>query len=149
MSKITANIPAVTTFDLPVGNYRSKLLRTKRIFKQTSRGSQEWVRLVFEVQVPSMPRQRPCAGRNFVKDLNPGSDLRNFLESWLGHDYFVARSGQDLDFDTLAGLEADITLSHYEGDQYDKPLVIIEQIYPSGTLKVVEMRLEHDDEDKD
>jgi hypothetical protein len=148
MSKITANIPAVTTFDLPAGNYRSRLLRTKRIFKQTSRGAQEWVRLVFEVQVPSMSRQCPCAGRNFVKDLSPGSDLRNFLESWLGHDYFVARSGQDLDFDTLNGMEADVTLSHYEGDHYDKPLVIIEQIYPSGTLKVAEMPHEPDDEDQ-
>jgi hypothetical protein len=139
MTKIIATIPAVTTFDLPVGNYRSKLFRTKRSIKQTSRGSQEWVRLVFQAQVPSMLSQCPCAGRNFVKDLSPGSDLRNFLESWLGRDFFVQRSGQELDFDTLIGREADLVLSHYEGDNYSKPLVIIEEIHPPGTIKVATM----------
>jgi hypothetical protein len=106
--------------------------------KQTAKGSQPWVRFVFEVDVPGMQHQCPCAGRNFVLDLNPGSDLRNFLESWLGRAYFVAHSGQDLDFDTLIGKDADLTLSHYEGENYAKPLVLIECIYPSNTIKTVQ-----------
>ncbi|MEI6193654.1 MAG: hypothetical protein WCS42_04915 [Verrucomicrobiota bacterium] len=137
--KITAKIPAVTTFDLPSGDYRCKLIRTKPIQRQTAKGNQEWIRLVFEVNVPSLRNQYPCAGRNFVLDLNPGSDLRNFLESWLGRDYFITRSGQDLDFETLIGVEGDISLSHYEGANYDKPLVIIENIHPPGTIKVAAM----------
>lgn len=143
MNKIIAKIPPVTSFDLPRGNYRSKLIRTKRLIKQTAKGSQEWIRFVFEVNVPSMPNQSACAGRNFLLDLNPGSDLRNFLESWLGRDYFVARSGQDLDFDTLVGQDADISLSHYEGENYEKPLVIIDCIYPPGTFKVAQMPVNH------
>jgi len=138
MTKIIAKIPPVTTFDLPRGNYRSKLIRAKRLMKQTAKGSQEWIRLVFEADVPGMSHQSPCAGRNFVLDLSPGSDLRNFLESWLGRDYFIAHSGQDLDFDTLISQEADLSLSHYEGENYTKPLVIIDCVYPAGTIKTAQ-----------
>ena len=106
--------------------------------KQTKRGPQEWVRLVFEVKIDSMANQIPMAGRNLLLDLNAGSELRNFLEIWLGSDFFEAKSNQDLDFDTLIGMKADITLSHYHGDSYEKPLVKIDNAFPAGSLKLSE-----------
>ena len=131
--KIIKRIPALKTFDLPAGQYRATLTQTKPITKQTKRGPQEWVRLIFEAKVPTMPNQIPMAGRNFLLDLNPGSDLRNFLEVWLGAEFFEAMSDKDLDFDTLIGKEGIISLSHYLGDNYDKPHVNVDNMYPSNT----------------
>ena len=138
--KIIKKIPALKTFDLPAGNYRATLAQVRPMTKQSKKGAQEWIRLVFNVRIPSMPDQIPCAGRNFVLDLNPGSDLRNLLEVWLGMEFFKAKSNQDLDFDTLIGKEGDICLSHYRGDDFEKPLVIIDNVYPPGTLKLEELK---------
>lgn len=134
MSKIIVKVPAAKTFDLPCGQFRATLDQIKPITKQTKKGPQQWVRLVFQVQVPEMTDQIPCAGRNFPLDLNPGSDLRNFLESWLGSDFFASLSNKDLDFDTLIGKQADICLSHFQGEEYSKPHVNIENAYPPSTL---------------
>jgi hypothetical protein len=131
--KIIKRIPAVKTFDIPAGTYRAVLAQCKPMTKQSKKGPQEWVRLLYKVKVPEMADQIPCAGRNFQLDLNPGSDLRNFLEVWLGSDFFKAKSNQDLDFDTLVGKEGDISLSHYQGDQFEKPLVIIDNAFPANT----------------
>jgi hypothetical protein len=76
--KIIAKIPAVKTFDLPTGRFKATLSQIKPLTKQTKKGPQNWIRLVFEVEVNSMADQIPCAGRNFQLDLSPGSDLRNF-----------------------------------------------------------------------
>jgi len=136
MAKIISKVPAVKTFDLPAGRYKATLTSTKLLKKQTRRGPQDWIRLVFAVKVDSMADQLPCAGRNFVLDLNPGSDLRNFLEMWLGQEFFQSMSNKDLDFDDLIGLDGDIELSHYSSEDYEKPLVIIDGLYPKGYLKL-------------
>ena len=127
---ITKRIPAVKTFDLPAGTYHATLTQYKPMTKQTKKGPVEWVRLLFEVTIPEMANQIPCAGRNFPLDLNAGSDLRNFLEVWLGEDFFKAKSNQELDFDTLIGKEGDIQLSHYLGDDNSKPFVSIDNVFP-------------------
>jgi len=140
MAKIITRVPAVKTFDLPAGQFKATLTSTRLLRKQTRRGPQDWIRLVFSVKIDSMADQLPCAGRNFVLDLNPGSDLRNFLEMWLGQEFFKSLSNKDLDFDGLIGLDGDIELSHHIGEDYDKPLVIIDGVYPKGTLKVKEAK---------
>jgi len=140
MSKIIAMIPAMKTFDLPVGQFKATLSQTRSITKQTKRGPQQWLRLVFEVEIESMSDQIPCAGRNFPLDLNPGSDLRNFLEIWLGNEFFKAKSNQELDFDTLIGKHGNIVLSHYLGDDFEKPLVKIDNVFPSSSLKMAETK---------
>jgi hypothetical protein len=134
MAKIIKKIPAVRTFDLPTGTFKAKLTQIRSLTKQTKRGPQEWVRFIFEVTVPSMPNSLPCAGRNFLLDLNPGSDLRNFLEVWLGDDFFAAHSNQELDFDIFLNKEGDICLSHFLGDGYEKPLVTIDNVFPANSL---------------
>ena len=128
---ITKKIPAVKTFDLPAGLYHATMTQYKPVTKQTKKGPQEWVRLLYEVQIPEMANQIPCAGRNFMLDLNPGSDLRNFLEVWLGEEFF--QSNQELDFDTLIGREGVIQLSHYLGDDRDKPFVSIDNVFPNNS----------------
>ena len=141
MAKIIKKVPAVKTFDLPAGQYKATLTSTKLLKKQTRKGPQDWIRLVYAVKIDSMADQLPCAGRNFVLDLNPGSDLRVFLENWLGLDFFKSMSNKDLDFDGLVGLDGDIELSHYCGEDYEKPLVVIDGIYPKGSLKLTEQAL--------
>jgi hypothetical protein len=136
--KIIKKIPPVKSFDLPTGQFKAKLSQVRPITKQTKKGPQEWVRLVFEVSIPSLANQIPCAGRNFLLDLNPGSDLRNFLEIWLGNDFFAALSNKDLDFDTLIGKEGDIVLSHFQTQDYDKPHVNIDNVFPPNTFKSTE-----------
>jgi len=136
--KIIKKIPAVKTFDLPAGLYKATLTQCRPTTKQSKKGPQEWVRLVFEVTIPGMPDQIPCAGRNFQLDLNPGSDLRNFLEVWLGEEFFKANSNKELDFDTLLGREGDICLSHYQGDEFEKPLVVIENVFPVNSQRLAE-----------
>ena len=131
-------IPAVKTFDLPAGTYQATLTQIKATTKQARKGPQEWVRLIFDVEIPEMCNQLPCAGRNFVFDLNPGSDLRNFLEVWLGSDYFKARSNQDFDIETLVGLRGDIKLSHYLGGDNSKPFVNIDNVFPIDSLRLTE-----------
>jgi hypothetical protein len=136
--KIIAKIPAVKTFDLPTGRFKATLSQIKPLTKQTKKGPQNWIRLVFEVQVNSMADQIPCAGRNFQLDLSPGSDLRNFLEVWLGTEFFTSKSNQDLDFSELIGKDGDICLSHYLGDDYEKPLVIVDNVFPNSSLRLEE-----------
>jgi hypothetical protein len=79
-------VPKQVTFDLPEGNYSITLGRYNQQLKQTAKGSQSNIRLLFNVKVPGMEDVIPRAGRNFEAKLDSGSDLRNFLESWLGRD---------------------------------------------------------------
>ena len=134
--KIIKKIPAIKTFDLPAGIYSATLTQIKPITKQTKRGPQEWVRLIYEVQVPGMSNEIPCAGRNLLLDLNPGSDLRNFLEVWLGSEFLNAKSNQELDFDTLIGKQGDIQLSHFIGGDNEKPFVNIDNIFPLNSQRL-------------
>lgn len=136
--KIIKKIPAVKTFDLPAGLYHATLTQCRPTIKQSKKGPQEWVRLVFEVKVPDMVDQIPCAGRNFLLELNPGSDLRNFLEVWLGEEFFKANSNKELDFDTLVGNEGDICLSHYQGEEFERPLVVIDNVFPANSQRLTE-----------
>jgi hypothetical protein len=81
-----------------------------------------------------------CAGRNFVLDANVGSDLRNFLEQWLGEQFFAQRSNSEFDIDTLIGTEGVIELTHFYGDNNDRPYVNIAAVHPAGSIKTSEVK---------
>jgi len=136
MAKIP--VPKQATFDLPEGNYPITLARYNQQLKQTAKGSQSIIRLLFNVKVPGMEDVIPKAGRNFEAKLDSGSDLRNFLESWLGREYFLNLSGKELDLDDLIDKPGEATLRHFQGPDFDRPLVIIERVVPPGTLKLTE-----------
>jgi hypothetical protein len=128
-------IPKDDTYDLPEGRYRAALSSARTLLKSTSRPVQQ-VRLLFNVNIPSLKNKNPMAGRTFNFDLSRRSELRCFVESWLGADFFSRNT--TVDFEQLVGRSADITLIHRHNDGYDRPYVFIEAIYPAGTLKLTE-----------
>ena len=128
---ITANIPREVTFELPEGRYRATFSGIRPLIKQANQGAHEWIRMLFEVHIPGLSEQYDaCAGRNFKLDLNPGSDLRNWLTGLLGKDFFRDRSGQQMNLDSLLGTECEVELKHFYGKGYDKPLVVVAGIHP-------------------
>ena len=128
---ITANIPRESCFDLPEGRYRATISTIRPHIKQGNQGAHEWIKISFYVHIPGLSEQYDtCAGRNFKLDLNPGSDLRNWLTGLLGKEFFRDRSGQQMDFDSLIGTECEVELKHFQGKGYDKPLVVVFGIHP-------------------
>jgi hypothetical protein len=134
----TIAVPKQVTFDLPEGNYQAKLAKYQHKLKQTAKGSQTGIRLTFNVKVPGMEDVITLAGRTFEAKLDPGTDLRNFLESWLGRAFFLSLSGKELDLDSLIDKTCELTLRHFQGRDFDRPLVIIERVVPAGTLKLTD-----------
>ncbi len=129
-SKIILKVPAIRTFDLPEGVFPGVLASIRPQTKQTKNGSQDWIRLVFELKVTGYNGQIPCAGRNFLLDLHPGSDLRNFLDGWLGDEFLADQSNQEFDFDVLLNKEGNVFLSHWQNEKYSKPHVRIDSVQP-------------------
>jgi hypothetical protein len=129
-------IPVDDTYDLPEGRYRAVLTSARTLLKTTNHRPVQQVRLLFAVQIPSLKNKSPMAGRTFNFDLGRRSELRGFLEGWLGADHFSRNS--TVDFDQLIGRAADLTLIHRHNDGYDRPYVFVEAIHPAGTLKLTE-----------
>ena len=136
---IQIEIPKETTFDLPEGCFKAQVSGVRQFIKQTSRGAQEWVRFLFDVQVPGLSyRLNTVAGRSFKLDVNPGSDLRNFLVGLLGQQFFADRSGQKVDLEGLNQTDCEIQLDHYCGRDFEKPLVVVSRVAAPGSLKLTQ-----------
>jgi len=119
------------TFDLPLGKYRATLIDVKPIHKQTAKGKQNWIRLIFEVQIKGMQDLDCRAGRNFLLSFKAGSDLRNFLTPVLGEKFFKDNSAKTIDLHSvLRGLRGEVLLNHYHSDDFERPLVIVENFDP-------------------
>ena len=115
------------TFQLPEGDYAAQLTGIKQFNKQSGRGNQDWVRLLFSVTVPGMQDLDCRAGRNFVLSFKSGTDLRNFLTPVLGQEFFKINSAKSIDLEKiLVGLHGVVSLSHFTGVDYDKPLVVVD-----------------------
>jgi len=133
---IEIDIPKETTFDLPEGNFAAKVDHVRVFSKQSARGMEDWVRILFEVKVPGMDHLNTVAGRNFKMNLNPGSDLRNFLGSLLGPQFFRDSSGQKFNMESLIGRECEVKLEHFCGRDYEKPMVMVAGMYSPGSLRL-------------
>jgi hypothetical protein len=138
---IEIEVPKETTFNLPEGNFALKVDNVRVFQRQTGKGIEDWVRLSFQVKVPGMEHLNNLAGRNFKLNLNPGSDLRNFLGCLLGGRFFLNNSGQKFDLETLIGMEGEGKLEHYHGKDYDKPMVVAAAVYPPHSLKLTQCTL--------
>ena len=131
---ITANIPREVTFDLPEGQYRASISGLKPYTKQSGRGPQDWIRILFDVHVPVLSEKfGTMAGRSFKLDLNPGSELRNWLTGLLGKEFFKERSGQQVSLDSLLNTKCELELEHVYGKGYEKPLVVVSSIRPASS----------------
>lgn len=128
---IKIEIPKETTFNLPEGTFAARIESIKRFHKQNSTGMEGWVRITFNVLVPELPNVNTLAGRNFKLNLNPGSELRNFLSSLLGSAFFSNSSGQTFDLERLVGLECRVTLVYFQGRGYEHPMVMVANVIPS------------------
>jgi len=121
------------TFDLPEGTYTAQITGIKPFIKQSARGRQDWIRLLFEAHIPELQDLDCRAGRNFLLSFKPGSDLRNFLTPVLRQDFFKKNSTKSIDLEKiLVGLKGIITLSHFLGDDYEKPLVVVDCFEVAG-----------------
>ena len=128
---ITADIPREVSFELPEGRYRACISNLKPFVKQVAQGAQDWLRFLFEVHIPGLSeRVNTMAGRSFKLDLNPGSELRNWLTGLLGKQYFTQHSGQQVNLDSLLERECEVDLEHFYGKGYDKPLVVVAKLHP-------------------
>lgn len=126
------------TFNLPEGNFRATLTAVVPKLKATPKGPSETVRLLFEVQIPPIDNKLPMAGRNFDVNLKPGSDLRCFVDQWVGVEAFNGKTPTLTDIQRLIGREADVTLKHHCSGRYENPLVLIYNAVPPGTLKLTQ-----------
>lgn len=130
-------IPLDETYDLPQGRYRARLVKVRPETKLSHRGPTHLIRLLFEVQIPSLKNRIPMAGRNFPFDLGRKSDLRGFLEAWKGAELF-ANGADCFDFEALVCGEADIVLRHVTNANHRRPYVLVESIHPPGTKRLTE-----------
>ena len=105
--------------------------------KQDESRPQDWLRILFEVQVPGLSeRKKTMAGRNFKLDLNPRSDLRNWLAGLLGQEFFREHSGQQVSLHSLIGTDCIVELVHFQGDGYEKPHVVVASVHPANPAPV-------------
>ena len=121
------------TFNLPEGAYAASISGIKQFNKQSAKGKQDWIRLSFDVAVPGMENLDCRAGRNFQLNFKAGSDLRNFLTPILGQEFFKKNSAKSIDLEkTLTGLKGVVHLSHFTGEDYETPLVVVDAFEPES-----------------
>jgi hypothetical protein len=124
-------IPKEPTFDLPEGRFAAIFVNLKPFPKQTGQGPEEWIRFLLDVEVPSLSeRFDTMAGRSFRLNLNPGSELRNWLTPLLGRDFFKEHAGQQINLDFLTGTQCEVELEHFQGKGYKRPLVVPARLFP-------------------
>jgi hypothetical protein len=126
------------TFEINEGFYRAKLTDIIPTVRNKSNGAQQWRRFLWEVQVPGIRYKQAMAGRNFPFTLDPGSDLRNFLQTWLGKQYFELNGGKTIDLDSLIDMECELELVHFTGKGYSTPMTFVSSAHRVGTLELTE-----------
>ncbi len=127
-----------TSFNCPEGNFRGTFLELKPV--DGCDANQPEVRLLFEMTIPSMPEAKILTRKDFSPDLASGSKLRRFLEQWLGSELF--KDVEEIEFDDLAGFEADLTIVHYHNEGHANPYCDIRAAYPAGTLTLTEQPIQ-------
>ncbi len=131
------DVPKTVSFaDCPAGTHAATFYQHKPKTKQTKRGVETLIRLIFQINDLSTESKLILVGRNFVTSLKPGSDLRQFLDCWLGPDFVESHQrGGKFDFDLLNDRHADVTVQRIDNEDYPEPYVWLVSAHPAGTLK--------------
>ena len=137
MPKIIA-IPPEREFRLPEGNYRATLCSVTEPKWSQRHPNGTGVRLGFTVTIPSLRNTIPSAARNFDATLARGSELRQFLEMWLGPDFHKSQGERPFDLELLVGTEADLSLIHIKNGSHKHPFVYIQSAHQPGKLRLTE-----------
>lgn len=120
-------------FNCPEGNHRGILERVAEPKKPVNKPCKEQVRLMYRITLDN--GNEHLVARTFCADLNYGSELYHFLESWLDgkFDVYLDDNGE-IDLDGLIGKPADVVIKHIETQRHEKPYVHIARIFPAGRL---------------
>lgn len=133
---LVVSIPKENNFHIPEGKYRGKIVAIRKKFVEKLSGTAEMLKLVFELQVPSLPKTINLASTEFKLDLNCGSEFRNLLARLFGRDL-----GDEFDLERLINLSVEIEIEHVitnHREKYKYPLVKVRDIQKPGTLALME-----------
>ena len=130
MSENIIEIPKDPTFDLPAGRFPATVTSIKIRTQFKKETPEKEVRVLFDVHNNGIKNRTPLAGSTYPWNLNKESDLRAFLETINGSDWFEQMAGQKFDLDQLIGLEVELDLYHMQKPPYKKPMVLIGAIRP-------------------
>lgn len=130
----TLDIPAPRTssFHIPEGVYQARIYQVKNIDRETDHGTEEWIRLLFDVNIPGSTVDN-TAKADFEKTLEYGTPLRNVIVRLLGKAVLEEAAGQTFSLEMLIGLDCIIEVIHSKKNtrkQYSYPLVIVRNINP-------------------
>lgn len=114
------------SFDVEPGRYKAKCADSREIEKQTRKGLQKFLRIIWELDTGGRENVRYLAGKNYEPTLARDSTLRNDLITWFGHDI----NARSFDTTTLKGKEAVITVQHIENEGRDKPFCWVSRVEP-------------------
>jgi hypothetical protein len=125
-------VPSTSAFHLPEGIYQAQIYQIKTIYKETANGTEEWIRLLFDVRIPG--RNDECMAKaDYKKSLEFGLPLRNVITRLLGKAALEEAAGQNFNLDRLIGYECLIELAHddrHNKKKYIHPLVVVRNINP-------------------
>jgi hypothetical protein len=117
-------------FLVPEGVYAGTCLNVQpKLIK-----AEEKLRITFKVDELSNPATTYVVARNFDKSLRQGSSFRNFLEDWLGEEFFRrSLKGKTFDPSVLIGQRGDVEVTHIFNEKYEKPYVFLHSVHPLGS----------------
>jgi hypothetical protein len=122
-------VEPIDSFDVEPGRYKATCTEIREIEKQTRKGAQKNLRLVWELDIPGADNVRYLAGKNYEPTLAKDSTLRNDLRSWFGHDI----KARNFDTATLKGKEAVITVQDIENEGHANPYHWVAKVEPLVT----------------
>ena len=127
-------IPKAPNFHIPEGKYLAKITSVKKEFVEKLNCTGEVLKLLFEVQVPSLLKKLNIARAEFRLDMTPGSELHNLCYRFFGkHAMTEAAESETGTFNLkqLDGLDVEIEIEHIitnRRDDYAYPLVKVRDI---------------------
>jgi hypothetical protein len=122
-------IPSERIYQVPQGNYRAVLTAVQHL---ESRGK---IRFFFEIIDKHPKLGRYAAGKNYDISLAKGSQLREDLARWRGHDLTEEElEAGAVDFEGFVGREGDLEIRHITNESHTTPYCHIAQILPPGSL---------------
>ena len=120
-------------YDCPEGKCKAVLERVGEPKKRIHKPCASQVRYTFRVRTTE--NKEYLVARTFCADLAFGSELYQFLDSWLDSKFDpLLDSDREMDLNLLVGKEANLLISHWADGSRDKPFVKIAGIFPVGTL---------------
>jgi hypothetical protein len=107
-------------FECPEGKFKAVLERVGEPKKRVNKPYASQVRFTFRVKTQA--GKEHLVARTFCADLSFGSELYNFMDSWLDGEFgpFLDDNCRDLDLDLVLGKEAGLIVEHYDDGTHAK-----------------------------